>query len=163
MRTVPVFLFLFLICFISCGKTPTVIISGPSGTDGLAGKDGLPGPEGSPGPQGLPGANGASPELGPDTPLFAITPCGPNSSPYKEVLLCLYNGSILGSFSDSFSGQNTRFAILPVGSFNDTDSSGCQFNIELESDNKSYRVLWNAGSNAYSIWISGSKLCQAHQ
>lgn len=90
-----------------------------------------------------------------------ITPCGPNSSPYKEVLLCLNNGGVLADFSDNASGLNTRLAFIPAGTYNDTDSSGCNFNVTI-AGNGSTTVSWGSGSNAYSTWTAGSSLCQSH-
>lgn len=159
MRTIIVLLLVILAA--SCGTfSPQTTIWPlgpiPTGSPGPAGKDGKDGTNGAD------GQDGSNATLGPDTPIEAISPCGANSSPYKEVLLCLNNGNILASFSDSASGQNTRFAIIPVGHYNDTDSSGCQFEVELSEDLKSHIVLWNAGSNQYSLWLAGSYTCRAN-
>ena len=142
---------------ISCpnGTSATV----PNGTNGASGPQGIPGPSGSPGPQGSPGP---TPSLGPDTPMWLIAPCGQASSPYKEQLMCLNNGSLLSSFSDSTSGNETRFALIPVGTYEDTDDSGCVFTVSLASDGVSTIVSWNAGSGQYSTWVAGSQTCQAN-
>jgi hypothetical protein len=105
----------------------------------------------------LNGVNGTTPYsvLGP------IQPCGAASSPWKEVLLCLSNGSILGSFSETASGQNTRFAFLPAGTYQDTDESGCNFSVAVGPDSSSV-LSWTAGSNQYSTWQANSIICQSH-
>jgi hypothetical protein len=79
-----------------------------------------------------------------------ITPCGPSSSPWKEVLLQLAGGNLLGSFSDNASGLNTRFSDFPDGSYVDTDNSGCNFTVSTSGSTRS--ISWAAGSNAYSTW-----------
>lgn len=79
-----------------------------------------------------------------------ITPCGPNSSPWKEVLLQLAGGSLIGTFSDNASGLNTRLSDIPDGSYIDTDNSGCNFSVSTSGSNRS--ISWNTGSNSYSTW-----------
>ncbi len=102
-----------------------------------------------------------------DAPITAfsfvkeITPCGASSSPWKEILLCMTNGKILASFSDSPNGQNTRLANIPTGSYIDTDNSGCNFNVVNES-NGDTTVSWIAGSNQFSTWIAESNICEAN-
>ncbi len=99
------------------------------------------------------------------TPAFSVTstiaPCGQNSSPYKEELLCLNNGSVLASFSDNASGLNTRLAIIPTGSYTDTDLSGCNFSVSI-TPNGSTTVSYSAGSNSYSSWPTTNITCVAH-
>ena len=101
---------------------------------------------------GVPGQSSAPSPL---TPILAITPCGPKSSPYKEVLLGLEDGAILSSFSATMSGSETRLALLPDGSYEDTDQSGCMFSVSTPSAGKR-KVSWSAGSNQFSSWTSGS-------
>lgn len=110
---------------------------------------------------GKKGDTGSQPSLGPSTPMSLIEPCGHTSAAYKEELLCLYNGSVLASFSDSSSGQNTRFSIIPSGTYTDTDGSGCRFTVGLLPDDSSV-VSWNAGSNSLSTWTDGLETCQSH-
>lgn len=104
---------------------------------------------------------------GEDAPITAftftqeITPCGKESSPWKEVLLCMSNGQILASFSDDMGGTNTRLANIPPGSYMDTDKSGCNFNVTL-GENSSSVVTWQAGSNQYSSWASNTVVCNAN-
>jgi len=95
------------------------------------------------------GVNGVSPSPSPYTPTGVITPCGPNSSPYKEVLLLLQDGSLLSSFSDTASGSNTRFALLPDGSYEDTDASHCAFTISTSGKIRS--ITWTGGGESWTI------------
>ena len=138
------------LCFLmlsACDQT-TVSIPGPQGVSG---------PQGSPGSSGVNGSNGTN---GTNSIVSEVAPCGENSSPWKEQLLCLDNGTILASFSDSASGLNTRFANIGTGSYDDTDSSGCQFSVVVATDG-STTVSWDHGSNQYSTWTSGTYTCQA--
>jgi hypothetical protein len=92
-------------------------------------------------------------------PTSVIAPCGVSSSPYKELLLCLVNGDVMGSFSDSASGLNTRLALLSAGSYVDTDDSGCQFTVSIDNSGNT-TVSWNQGSNQYSSWVATSVVCK---
>lgn len=83
-----------------------------------------------------------------------ITPCGPNSSPWKEVLLQLAGGLLVGSFSDNSSGLNTRLSDLPDGSYVDTDNSGCNFSVFTSGSTRS--VSWSSGSNSYGSWSANT-------
>jgi hypothetical protein len=110
------------------------------------------------------GAVGPQGEQGPVSPFSPVTPvqpCGAASSPYKEVLLCLKNGSVLSSFSDTMGGDNTRLAFLQPGTFMDTDASGCVFTVSANSEGDTV-ISWNAGSNQYSSWDSASFTCEAN-
>lgn len=78
-----------------------------------------------------------------------ITPCGPNSSPYKEVLLLLANGSVLASFSDNVSGTNTRFALIPDGSYQDTDASACPFTLSTSGTTRT--ISWSGGGQSWTV------------
>lgn len=98
------------------------------------------------------------------TPFSAMAPilaCGSASSPWKEVMLCLNNGSVIASFSGSGSALDTRLSFIPAGSYVNTDSSNCHFNVTIAGDG-STTVSWSAGSNSYSSWSAGSSLCQAN-
>jgi hypothetical protein len=90
--------------------------------------------------------------------MYPIAPCTNASSPYKEQLLCLNDGGLLGDFSDSASGLNTRFAFIPTGSYADTDDSGCQFNVSVDAKGDS-TLSYSAGSNQYGKWVAGSVTC----
>lgn len=66
-----------------------------------------------------------------------LDPCGNAAGIYDEVLLKLSDGKILASFSDNSSGKNTRFSIIPAGSYVTTDGSSCRFEV-----NASGNVSW---------------------
>ena len=102
------------------------------------------------------GQNGTSPL----SIMYPVAPCTNASSPYKEQLLCLNSGGLLGDFSDNANGLNTRFAFIPTGSYIDTDDSGCQFNVSVAS-NGSSTLTYAAGHNQYGSWVAGSVTCQA--
>lgn len=75
-------------------------------------------------------------------PVETIQACG-NNVAYKEVLLRLSNGQVLGSFSNDTGGTMTRLAFLPDGEFMNTDNSGCQFSLFTSSDGKTRSVSWS--------------------
>lgn len=118
---------------------------GEAGANGAQGTQGLQGEVGATGPQGTAGAD--SPPT-PYTVVNVIQPCGAASSPYKEVLLLLENGDLLASFSETASGQNTRFAFLPDGSYVDTDASGCAFTVSTVGSTRS--VSWTGGGLSWN-------------
>ncbi len=103
---------------------------------------------------------------GQDAPVTAfsfvkeITPCGAASSPWKEVLLCMTNGNVLASFSDSASGLNTRLSNITTGTYQDTDNSGCHFTVTMDGNNTI--VSWLSGSNQYSSWYDTTVTCIAN-
>lgn len=105
--------------------------------------------------------NGAAAAVTPFLPISPIEPCGASSSPWKEVLLCLNNGSVLATFSANESGKDTRLAFIPAGAYLDTDDSNCLFNVSTSTDG-STTVSWGAGSNRYSTWGAGGQTCRAH-
>ncbi len=82
------------------------------------------------------GANGSNGTNGVDapptlfTPVGLVDPCGDKPGVYDEVFLKLSNGLLLASFSDSASGQNTRFSVIVAGSYVTTDGSGCNFTVD---------------------------------
>ena len=131
--------------------------TGATGAQGVAGRDGTNGTNGNNGNSGTNGTNGTNGVNG-GTVSFnlvqAIMPCGANSSPWKEVLLGLQGGQILSSFSETASGQNTRFSFIPNGTYQDTDSSGCQFTVTGNGSTTS-AIYWSAGSNGYGSWSAG--------
>lgn len=81
------------------------------------------------GPQGLPGERGETGPQGPAAILEVIDPCGDAPGVVDEILLRLADGSVLCSFSANASGQNTRLAILPTGSYVTSDGSNCNFTV----------------------------------
>lgn len=119
--------------------------------------NGAVGQPGVPGPSGQVGATGPT---GSFTTASIIQPCGATSSPWKEVLLCLADGTILADFSDDSSGLNTRLSLIPPGSYIDTDESGCNFEVSPYGQN-GLQVTWSAGSNQYSTWPAGADYCGA--
>jgi len=85
------------------------------------------------------GQNATVPGYTPVEPIYA---CG-NNVAYKEVLLRLSNGQVLGSFSDNVEGRMTRLAFLPDGNFVNTDNSGCSFSLSTSSDGKTRSISWS--------------------
>lgn len=85
-----------------------------------------------------------------------LAPCGISSSNWKEQLILLNDGSLLGTFSENLSGQDTRLALIPDGSYIDTDESGCNFNINTSGTTRT--LAWGAGSssNQPAGWAAGS-------
>jgi hypothetical protein len=94
------------------------------------------------------GANGVDGEDGTASPITGFTPvdyiaaCG-NTVSFKEILLRLQNGQVLGSFSSSTNGDMTRLAFLSDGEFMNTDNSGCVFTLSTSSDGTTRSVSWN--------------------
>lgn len=103
---------------------------------------GLNGAHGTDGTDGQDGADGVNASLGRFTPVDVIVACG-NTSAYKEVLLILYSGDVLASFSNNTQGDMTRLAFLPDGTYMNTDSSGCIFSLATSSDGTQRSVSWN--------------------
>jgi uncharacterized coiled-coil protein SlyX len=58
-----------------------------------------------------------------------VDPCGDTPNKYDEVLFKTSDGQYVGSFSDNASGLNTRFSVLPIGSYVTTDDTGCYFQV----------------------------------
>jgi hypothetical protein len=113
--------------------------------------NGANGASGQAGTNGTNGANGGTISF---SLVQAIMPCGSSSSPWKEVLLGLQGGQLLSSFSENANGLNTRFSFIPNGTYQDTDSSGCNFTVTGDGSTVS-DIGWGAGSNGYGSWISG--------
>lgn len=131
-----------------CSAGGTTLMMALDVLDGGAYSAGLPdqqsmticnGMNGQNGADGHDGANAPTPAFSPVEPILA---CGATVS-YKEVLLRLSNGQVLGSFSDSASGANTRLAFLPDGSYVNTDGSGCSFSLATSSDGHTRSISWN--------------------
>jgi hypothetical protein len=92
--------------------------------------------------QALTLCNGASAPATAYSPVEAIQPCGATVA-YKEVLLRLANGQVLGSFSDDTSGTMTRLAFLSDGTYMDTDGSSCVFSLSTDSTSSTRSVSWS--------------------
>ena len=89
------------------------------------GKDGLNGVNGANGTNGL---DATVPEGTNITEV--IDPCGDAIGIIDEVLLKLSNGQVLASFSENANGKNTRFSLIPTGSYVTTDGSNCHFTVD---------------------------------
>lgn len=89
------------------------------------------------GPKGDAGSNGAPGAAAPASPYDVSSvkdPCGDAPGIYDEVLLVLANKQILVSFSDNANGNNTRFVLLPPGSYRTTDGSNCYFSTDSQGN-----------------------------
>ncbi len=112
---------------------------------------------------GAAGATGATGATGPAAPVSAlslvqlIAPCGLASSAWKEELMLFSNGTLLADFSTSASGTDTRLSLIPDGTYQDSDESGCVFTIATSGTTRS--ISWNAGSSANdpSGWAAGKQ------
>jgi hypothetical protein len=145
----------------SQGATGSTGATGAQGAQGAAGTNGTNGATGATGSQGATGATGAQGPVSAFSPITPITPCGAASSPWKEVLLCLQDGSVLADFSETMAGQDTRLSFIPAGSYEDTDESGCNFSVSVDGSGDT-TVSWGAGSNSYSTWTANSVTCKAN-
>lgn len=94
--------------------------------DGVQGAQGNTGATGS---QGLPGVDATPNQY---DVVSLIFPCGQPVGVIKEVLLRLANGTIIASFSDNVNGLNTRLAIIPPGTYQDTDGTHCVFTVHSD-------------------------------
>jgi len=81
------------------------------------------------GGDGEDGEDGDDAPPSPFTPVGLIDPCGDKPSVWDEVLLKLYDGSLLASFSDNANGANTRLSVLPAGTYMTTDGDACVFTV----------------------------------
>lgn len=88
------------------------------------------------------GVNGADAPVSAYSPVEPIYACG-NSVAYKEVLLRLQNGQVLGAVSRDVSGAMTRLAFLPDGTFINTDDSGCTFSLSTSPDGLTRSISWS--------------------
>lgn len=91
--------------------------------------------------QSLTICNGADAPTTAYSPVEPILPCG-STVAFKEVLLRLGNGQVLGSFSENVSGHMTRLAFLPDGSYMNTDSSSCTFTLGTSADQSTRTISW---------------------
>lgn len=123
----------------SCTNGGVTILSGldandsgslDSGDSSLLSSTVCNGTNGANGSNGSNGADGADAPINNFTPVAIIDPCGDAPGIYDEVMLRLYNGQLLASFSDNINGYNTRFSILGAGSYQTTDGSNCHFTVD---------------------------------
>lgn len=104
---------------------------------------------GTNGSNGTNGTNGHDAITSPFTPVVNIEPCGHSSSNYKEVLLGLSGGSVLGEFTGNASdAASVRNTLIPNGSYYDTDDSQCNFSV-VNGPNAGDRVVIWDGSSAH--------------
>jgi hypothetical protein len=113
---------------------------------------------GSTGQTGQTGATGAQGVAGVVGTLQLIAPCTTASSAWKEELICMGNGSLLADFSATMAGDETRLSLIPDGSYEDTDASGCDFTVTTAS-NGNTTVSWDLGSSSNGSWAKGSATC----
>lgn len=102
---------LFCTLLVACGR-------GPAGDRGPAGA------------QGPAGSDGAAAAMSAYAVAEVLDPCGDAPGVIDEVLLKLANGQLLASFSDNSSGKNTRFSIIPAGSYVTSDGTNCHFTVD---------------------------------
>lgn len=114
---------ILLSILIGCGRKPGPV--GPAGQQGIQGERGEKGDAGSP---------GADAAINPYDVVAIKDPCGDSPGVIDEVLLVLANGQVLVSFSSNANGDNTRFAILPPGSYVTTDGSNCHFTLTADGE-----------------------------
>jgi hypothetical protein len=103
--------------------------NGRDGVDGVAGVDGSNGTNGVDGKDGIAGKDGLDGVNGRNAFVEIIDPCGDAPNIIDEVLLRMPDGKILASFSENVEGRNTRFSLIPDGTFMTTDGSGCVFTV----------------------------------
>lgn len=96
----------------------------------------------NPNQQSLTLCNGQSAPVAAYSPVEPIIPCG-ETVPFKEILLRLHNGQVLGSFSEDTGGTMTRLAFLPDGTFMNTDGSSCVFTLATSPNGKMRSISWN--------------------
>lgn len=81
------------------------------------------------------------------TPTQPISPCGPNSSQYKEVLLGLAGGQLLSEFTGNTSNAGSvRNTLLSDGNYSDTDDSACNFSVTTDSSGNRL-ITWDGSSS----------------
>lgn len=100
------------------------------------------GNNGADGSDGVDGSDGQNASFRRFTPVDMVMACG-NTSPYKEVLMILHSGDVLSSFSSTISGDMTRLAFLPDGTFMNTDGSSCIFTLSTSIDGTERSISWN--------------------
>ncbi len=113
---------------VSCGLTNVIVLNGETGEPGPAGPAGEVGPV---------GPAGDATELRDYTPVAIVDPCGDTSGIIDEVFFRLYNGLLVASYSENSSGTNTRFAIIPPGNYQTTDTNKpgkrCRFSVDANN------------------------------
>ena len=125
---------------INCGLTNLLVEDGETGEMGPVGPRG---DRGETGEQGVPGATGPQGELAAIsafTPVAIVDPCGATDGIVNEVFFRLANGLLVASYSENSSGTNTRFAIIPPGNYQTTDTNkpGKRCRFSVDSNNQLY-------------------------
>lgn len=123
-------LILLLLLIGGCGKEDKGVAPNP-----------LQGPKGD---KGDPGLSPSSNDI-----AEAFSACPNIATPYREVLLRLNNGQLLASFSDNINGYNTRFVLIPDGTYTNSDGSGCTFTVSTSGLTRT--IAWAGGSKHWSI------------
>lgn len=101
--------------------------------------------------------NGNTPALPQYTPSLPISPCGLNSSSYKEVLLGLTGGGILAEFTGNNSNAGTvRNTLIPDGSYTNTDDSQCLFSVATDVAGNRTIVWTGQSANSSGPYHPGS-------
>lgn len=119
---------------ITCGNTSTLLLNGAPGA---------PGPQGQPGIPAPPTAYSV---------VNVIDPCGPSGGA-DEVFLQLANGTVVASFSDTASGQNTRLSILNDGTYETSDGTNCIFTVSTNTSvtPETRTISWPGGSDTWTM------------
>lgn len=97
--------------------------------DGKIGNPGAPGSDGNKGDKGDDGATGPQGPKGDDAQLQVIDPCGDAPGIIDEVVIKMPDGSFLALLTANLSGDYSRLALLPDGSYVTSDGSNCLFSI----------------------------------
>lgn len=83
---------------------------------------------------GTNGIDGASAAPSAFTPVTLLNPCGDAPGIYDEVFMKLSNGTVLVSFSDDWTGHNTRLSVITPGTYQTTDGDNCIFTINVSGN-----------------------------
>ncbi len=93
-------------------------IEGPAGEQGTSGADGQDGLDGSDGVDGQDGVNGI---------LEVIDPCGDFPGAKDEILLRLYDGTLVAFYMEN----HRRFlTIVTTGNYRTSDGQECRFSVD---------------------------------
>jgi hypothetical protein len=112
---------------------------GSNGSNGVAGNNGTNGTNGVDGKDGVNGIDGTNAPPTMFTPVGLVQPCAadpmnPTAAELNdvnlEVFIRLSNGLLVGSFSDTAAGANTRFEVIPPGTWASTGHTACNFTVD---------------------------------
>lgn len=96
---------------VTCGDTTVTIDDGQDGLDGTDGQD------------------GSDAEVSPYSIVEIIDPCGDNPGEFDEVLLRLYDGTLIAYFE---SGSDRFLSEIDQGNYRTTDEQECRFSVNSE-------------------------------